>query len=373
MSDASETPSKRKPFARYIEGLKTGKMPEDVLEEAKRRPRLRPRPVVVGQRPRPHVPTVEEIRRRTHKALQPGVEPAAQPTEPVSRDSGVDGGMDSGMDGGMNGGADAPAVKRKVFERYVAGVKSAQEGSVALPAGALPGSSPSGARYQLSTRTRLTGVLAMLAFVIGAILYLDSSARRMVRDEEAAANAEPTVVVEPDPSGASLPEPPATLLGPIWIDAYQYTDPADERPPEADKDAVLEYGDFLTVVPKGRGKKWIYYALMGTDARMRLTRYFSPEVITRQLPPLKITLREKEAGKIQVMVIASRTELPKIAEWVQAASYLEVPEGGEARILRFGELAQLLQQNLKAGEVAFRLLPALEYRPTPLPVLTPNP
>ena len=366
MSEPAQTPPKRKPFSRYVEGLKTGQMPDDLLDEARKRPRIQPRAVVVGQRPRPHVPTVDEIRRRTGRALHP-----AGGDKPESPQGTIDSSSEAAnQEAGppselrMTEAPEPQGPKRKPFEKYVAGVKSSQTGPEGSGGAALPGSSPSGARYQLSTRTRLTSVLAMLALVIGAILYLDNSAHQL-EQEEAAARAQSLLDLAPAP--ASGPEVPDTPLGPIWIDAYQYTDPADERPPEAKKDQILEYGDFLTVVPKGRGKKWIYYALMGTDNRMRLTRYFSPEVISRQLPPLKITIREKLEGKVQVLVIASRIELPHIAEWVQTASYLEVPPPGDLRLQRFGHLTQLLQKNLKAAEVAVRLLPAIDYRPTPLP------
>ncbi|MFM7200657.1 MAG: hypothetical protein ACKO6N_07685 [Myxococcota bacterium] len=246
-------------------------------------------------------------------------------------------------------GEKPPIIPAKpVFGRTI---RTLQDGRPLVP---VP--SASGERYQLARGARPLVMLFLLLVVSGTVLVLDylASQERVREAERAAIKAAQAPTPTPAPP---QPEP----AGPIFVQAYQYHDAADTRPPEADKDTLLESGDYLTLVSRGRQRKWLYYIVMGSNDQMRISRIYTPELAIRHIPPLKITVRDKQAGKIQALVVGLRDETPEINNWMWEQNYKSYERSARQQRLE-GFLARL-QKEVPADKWAYKLLPELDYRP----------
>lgn len=241
-----------------------------------------------------------------------------------------------------------PPVAKPVFGRTI---HSLREGRPLVP---VP--SASGERYQLSRGARPLVMLFMLVVVVGVVLVLDYLAgQEQVRQAELAA-----IKAAQAPTPTPVPPQPEPA-GPVFVQAYQYHDAADTRPPAADKDGLLESGDYLTLISRGRQRKWLYYIVMGSNDQMRISRIYTPELTIRHIPPLKITLRDKQAGKIQALVIGLRDETPELNNWMWEQNYMTYPQAPRQSRLD-GFLARIKKQ-VPADKWAYKLLPELDYRP----------
>lgn len=326
-SDASPRPL---PFSRYIHGMKTGKLRIEAGERVLSRYAI-PTPALL--------PPDKSPRKRTSWVQEIPVGP------PGTRTHRPGGGL---LEGEVPGEARAP------FQRYIKGIRQGMD-SVAEP-------SPSGSRYTLSSRTRMTVLLGMMALVLAGVWFLTYYGQKVEKDPTPTIGlAAPSKVVGPKPEAAPVP------LGPVFVEAYQYVDAADTRPAAARKDSLVESGDYLTLVARGRQRKWLYFVVLGSNDQFRLSKIYSPELVIRQIPPLKIRIMDKVPGKVQGLVIASRDELPRLNNWVWDANYRQFEprelKKSTARERRLQQVLSQLKKEVPAEKWAYKLLPELNYQP----------
>lgn len=323
LPEGASTP-KRVPFQRYIEGTRSGKLNQVEVD-----------PLL--------------FKRRSYLQAPPKSTPPAPVALPVQEPAQSRVASSEAVDAARAEGV--PQTGKVPFQKYIKGMK---EGL-----GSIPQPSPTGERYRLGSRVRATFMLGALALVVGGALFLD----RYSEQYKSAPPLMSGVLKAPakgpvPPKGPAVPEKP----GPIWLDGYQYLDPAEGRPPEARKDNLAETGDFLTVSARGRQRKWLYFLIMGSNEQFRISRIFPPDVVMQSIPPLKITLRDKVPGQVQVMLVATRDETPQINQWAWDENYKTIRKG-DARKQRIDGFLARLKKEIPEEKWAYKLLPSIQYRP----------
>lgn len=328
------------PFSRYLQGMKTGKLRVEAGEQVLSRYAIRTAALT---------PHVKGTRRRAAWVQDIVVGTPGSKTQ---------------RPGDQVYEALEPGEKRAPFRRYIKGVREGMD-SVAEP-------SPSGSRYELSTRTRVTWLLAMMVLVVSGVLFLDyfspkppaedASTLSLGADAKAADTKDKVLGGEPAEPPKPVGPPP-----PVFVQAYQYIDAADNRSPEARKDKLLESGDYLTLVARGPQRKWLYFMVLGSNDQFRMSRIYSPDLVIRQIPPLKIKIMDSAPGQVQGFVVGSRDELEKLNNWIWEANYKQFEprelRKTTARQKRLEMVLARLKKEVPAEKWSYKLLPELDYRP----------
>jgi hypothetical protein len=146
------------------------------------------------------------------------------------------------------------------------------------------------------------------------------------------------------------------------LKATQYFDPGEGRPVGTRVEPPLRTGDFVTVLPYTINYEWLYCLIIGPSNNYKLSKLYTVEALRGGSVPLKFTAKSSKEGTFQVLLVATREELPDIQLYIQKANLAAVSKGKEKEERTKG-LLDILTANLPEGEWGHLTLDPIPFKP----------
>jgi hypothetical protein len=159
---------------------------------------------------------------------------------------------------------------------------------------------------------------------------------------------------------ASIPKPKH-----YPVSGGMFIDPAEDREVPGRVKGRLYTGDMVTVMPgHTRGYNFLYFIVMNPNEQMRLSRIYPHEMLKNSAAPLKITVRDRQPGEFQVVLLATEDEIPTIQNVIQDANLMRL-QGEDAREARIDRLIKGVGLALRPDSWSYKVLGPLPYTTHP--------
>ncbi len=241
------------------------------------------------------------------------------------------------------------AVPKRPFEDFV----KARRAGVPVDMYPLPPGVPP-PRRRLVTPMQVRSILVLVAVVGGVAAYLHSAGEP---PEAPAVALDGTTDETPGRTPIPYPDVPG-------VRGVQYLDPSTEDHLADWHKGILRNGDFVTVMPKGRGVNYLYIILLGTRNTFKLARIYPPALTRGTAPPRKFAIRSTTEGQFQILLLGTRADITtRVQALAQKANAMFGVTESDDRQARINQFMADLSAELPSGEWAYHALDPIPFRP----------
>jgi len=148
---------------------------------------------------------------------------------------------------------------------------------------------------------------------------------------------------------------------PFRLSASQYTAPSEYRDLSQPMGEALQFGDYVTVIPKVYGWNYTYYMVFKPDNTMRIARVYPTGETRYQAPPLKFKIKSKSSGMWQGFFIGSQEESVEKINLILSRVNGYSEDGVPGRVARFAFFLRSMDEAFYATDWAYTTLEAYAY------------